>query len=180
MEIIQPIKERMLLLLAELIRNTSTAEKMEVNYSVLTKMKEEMKMLYDLEVTRKDFLKFSSYFQSLFEVSAALLEVHDTAKFSTLSRSPTPASEKESSPGICPKHLKRRMRVGNRGSDVSLSRTLDKTHITEKSWLPKAIIQVHLTKYLVTRDTTKKIEKTSELIKKKMVDYSMSFLSLST
>ena len=165
MEIIQPIKERMLLLLAELIRNTSTAEKMEVNYSVLTKMKEEMKMLYDLEVTRKDFLKFSSYFQSLFEVSAALLEVHDTAKFSTLSRSPTPASEKESSPGICPKHLKRRMRVGNRGSDVSLSRTLDKTHITEKSWLPKAIIQVHLTKYLVTRNTTKKIEKTKEFIK---------------
>ena len=166
MEIIQPIKERMLLLLAELIRNISKAEKLEVNSSVLAKMKEEMKMLYDLEVTRKDFLRFSSYFQSLFEVSVSILELNDKAKSSTISRSPTPASEKESSPGICPKHLKRRMRARKRSSDVSASRSLDKTHSTERSWLAKAMIQVNLTKYLVSRDTNKKCEKSSDFIKR--------------
>ena len=166
MEIIQPIKERMLLLLAELIRNISKAENIEQNHAVLTKIKEETKMLYDLETTRKDFLKFSSYFQSLFEVSAAILEVNESVKLSTLSRSTSPSSEKESSPGLCPKHLKRRMRVGKSGPDVCDSSSQDKTHKTETSWLEKAMIQVNLTKNLVSKDINTRCEKSSEFIKK--------------
>ena len=166
MDINQTFKEKLLLLLSEMIRVSCSMESRLLLPSIFTKFQDEMKLLYDVETSRKNFTRFSSYFQSLFEVSASLTDQEDEAHAFKLSRSPTPtiASDKESSPGFVPSLFKRRMRIASRRSVSPVSSKPNLTHSKDTNWYNKAISTNNLLKYMVDRKK-KHFEKSLNIFK---------------
>ena len=167
MDISQIIKERVLLLFAELIRINGNLENKTLSHSIFNKLNEEMKMVYSFETSRKHFVRFSTYFLSLFEVSAAITESTESSSSFFKSRSPTPMIDKESSPGFCPTFFKRRLRLKSSRRSISPnSETMDKIHSpnNESSIFSKAIGCSKFLKYLVKRGS-KEFEESVNQIK---------------
>ena len=138
-EMPQVVKERMFLTLAELIRCYKEKIKRSVYDIHLPQMQlylqlhNELKALYEYEVSRKLHTRFSSYLQSLLELSFALTDITGLtlAPIIKKSRSPTPlsGSDKESSPtpSSLGSSFRRRLRprrsrhnsLGSNNSDLS-------------------------------------------------------------
>ena len=154
MDVAQIIKERMLLLLSELVRIHHQLESKSVSTQVFAKLKEELKMLYEFETSQNKFLKFSTYFQSLFEISTAIRETTEelTDTNSKDSRSTTPTVyDREESPGFGSTLFKRRCRLDSRRSTSPILTSEEKIHSNDPSWYSKANEQIQLLKYFVDR-----------------------------
>eukprot|EP00092_Neocalanus_flemingeri_P030552 GFUD01033172.1.p1 GENE.GFUD01033172.1~~GFUD01033172.1.p1 ORF type:complete len:4225 (-),score=861.78 GFUD01033172.1:307-12981(-) len=169
-EMPQVVKERILLMLAELIRcYLILATKSKINpqlpqMQMMGKFHQELKNLYECESSRKQHKRYSSYFQALFEVSLAISEATGAMAVvaSKKSRSPTPASssDREGSPALTHCHtstLRRRLRLNSRrsrsgssnsGHLISDSDSAVPVHI-DNFWYQKAFTHANVLKYLV-------------------------------
>ena len=173
-EIPQVVKERILLMLAELIRcylKLATKQKITPQLpqmQMMSKLHQELKNLYEWESSRKHHKRYSGYFQALFEVSLAISEVTGAMAVvaSKKSRSPTPisSSDREGSPASTHCHtstLRRRLRLNSRRSRsgsassglISDSETSVPVHI-DNFWYQRAFSHLSVLKYLVKSDST--------------------------
>ena len=174
-EIPQVVKERILLMLAELIRcYLIIATKNKIvpllpQMQMMSKLHQELKILYEWESSRKHHRRYSRYFQSLFEVSLAISEVTGAMAVvaSKKSRSPTPisSSDREGSPASSHCHtstLRRRLRLNSRrsrsgsassGQLMSDSESSVPIHI-DSLWYHKAFSHLSVLKYLVKSEPT--------------------------
>ena len=135
------IKERLLHLLAELIRRNKGTK-----IAIMSKLIEEMKSVHELEMARKDFLTFSSYFQALFEVVKAYTDFQPLLSSKNISHSPAP-DDKEPSPAAS--LFRRRMQISARRSTSPLS---DPQNKSSNSWFFEARRDMNLLQFLLDTD----------------------------
>ena len=178
-EMPQEIKERLFLLLAELIRcykglkNKTLPELNLPQMQLYLQFQNELRILYDYESSRKLHKRFSSYIQSLFELSTAFTDLTDINVTPVIkkSRSPTPVSgsDKEGSPTPASisssfrRRLRpRRSRLNSSGSNNSDSGST--VNMQDKFWYTKLHKLTNVLWYVVDNDISYQSQAT-DLIK---------------
>ena len=154
-QVAQIVKEKILLLLSEIIRLSQS-----FSLHILPKLQAELMELYETETRRKQQSRYSEYLQALFELSIAVSETSGELPPTSnkKSRSPTPVTaskEKEESPGLGTSLFGRRLRLYNRRSEspVSVSSSQDGGEVAavSSSWYTAALTLTQVLRYLVDR-----------------------------
>ena len=165
-EMSQVIKERLLLTVAEIMRYLRTRDRKSGHEAIVPQMQlfmqllAELKSLYDYELSRKQHKGFSSYIQSLFELSVSFADFTGTSLAPVLkkSRSPTPVSgsEKEGSPGLSSlgSSFRRRLRPRRNRQNSSGSNDSLAVSSSEKFWHSKLSGTISMLRYIVDQDSS--------------------------
>ena len=166
-----PVKERLLLLLAEIIRVHCDQSGPTFSLHILPRLQAELIELHLTETANKGQARFSSYLQALAEVSLAVSETTGESPQSAnkKGRSITPpgngaaGAEKEDSPGFAGGLFGRRLRLHTRRS---VSPELSGLSCASKSsWYSGALTHLSVLRYLVGERKQQPTEKCAEFFK---------------